>query len=140
MLPEPYFLKDRASISIHDIDQRIQLKKRLHVIAGQHVDIPHDRRRPHTDLERNADHLLQIPDKDHQSTRQITQPQDKEQEANAVVNDLYGVYRGRIAVAHRHNQQYSHKEHMNEGSRNDFDDGQNTDVKHDLFDQIAVFY
>ncbi len=140
MLPEPYFLKDRASIPVHDIDQGIQLEECLHIIAGQHIDIPHDRRRPHTDLERYADHLLQIPDKDYQRTGQVTQPQDKEQETNTVVNDLYSVYRGRIAVAYCHDQQYSHKKHMNEGSRNDLDNGQDTDVKHYLLYQIAVFH
>lgn len=72
MLPKPYFLKNRAAVTVHHIDQRIQLKQRFHIIGREHIDIPHDRRHPHTDLEGNTDHLLQIPDKDYQRARQIT--------------------------------------------------------------------
>ena len=77
MLPEPFLLKNRAPITIYNVYERIQFEERLHVIARQHLNIPHDRRRPHADLERNADHLLQVPDKDHQRACQITQRQHK---------------------------------------------------------------
>lgn len=58
MFPEPFFLKDRAAIAVYNVNKRIQLKERLHIVIRQHLDIPHNRRRPHTDLQRDADYLL----------------------------------------------------------------------------------
>lgn len=58
MFPEPLLLKDRAAVAVDDINKRIQLKERLHIIVRQHLDIPHDGRRPHANLQRDTDYLL----------------------------------------------------------------------------------
>ena len=64
MFPEPFFIKNGASKAVHDIHQWIQLKQRLHIIR-KHINIPHNGRCPHADLECNVDNLLQVSDKYH---------------------------------------------------------------------------
>ena len=90
ILPEPLLSVNGAAVALHDVHQRIDLQKHLHILA--HLpDIPQDRRRPHADLQADPDDLLQIPEIDHNGTGGIADRQHQGKGTEAVIEDLQGV-------------------------------------------------
>ena len=139
MLPKPLFLINRASVSVHNIYERIQLEKHLHIICLKHRNAPQNWGRPHTDLQSDRNDLLQIPDKHYQRTSQIAHAQHQQKHAEAVIDQLQRIQVRIITISYGHTHKHHHEENMDESCRYHLDDRQDTDIEHYLFDQIIIF-
>lgn len=62
VMPYAYAPQNGIPISCYNVIDRIKLKN-LHQkwVSGQHINVPHNRRHPDTDLQEYADDLCQIP-------------------------------------------------------------------------------
>lgn len=78
------------------------------------------------------------PEKHHYRTRGVAECQHKYKQAKTVINDLYSVDCGVIAVNSRYDQQETHEKYMDKSSRNNLDDRQDADLKYYFFHQIVV--
>ena len=138
ILEKPFLLINSTSITVYNIHQRIQLQNR-DPIAWQGIQIPQNRSGPHADLQSDTDDLRQIPEKYYYCTSRIAECQYKNEQAEAIVYDLYRIYGRIIPVNCCHNQQQTHKKYMNKGGCNNLDDRQDTDLKYYFFHQIVIF-
>lgn len=138
MLKKPLVAINRISVAVHNINQRIQLKKRNQLIVVEHVDVPQNRSRPHPHLQPDVDDLCKVPEKHHDCTTAIAHGKNQHKQAETVINHLYGIDIGIIAVKRRDHQKHRYEEKMNKGSGNQLNNRKNADIKHYLFYQIAV--
>ena len=138
MFKEPFPSINCIAISIYDINQRIKLHQNKDIFILDHTDIPQDRCRPHANLQRNIDDLGKIPEKHHNGTGAIAHCQHQHKQAEAVIQNLDRIDRGKISVACRHNQQNPHKKQVDKGCCNKLNNGKHADIKDYLFYQIAV--
>lgn len=139
MLKEPCLFIYGTSKTVHDIYERIQFKQDYQPLVMYHIDVPQYRCSPHAYLKQDIYYLSEIPEKNDYRAGRIAKGQDKDEHAETVIDYLYGVYARIISVACRYKDQYAYKENMNKCSRDQLYDRQDTYLKYDLFDQIAVF-
>ena len=138
MFKEPFIPINRISITVDNIDQRIQFKQRDDLGITEHTDIPQNRGSPHPHLQRNINDLGKIPEKDHNGTGTVAHGKHQHKQAEAVIKYLQCINSRVIPVNRRHDQEHCHEKHMDEGRRDQLDDRQNADIKYHLLHQIAV--
>ncbi len=103
VFPEPLFSVYSASVALHNVYKRIDFHDHLK-LHRKIIDIPQHRSCPHTDLQKDIDNGLQIPEKDDNRAGRITECQYKNEHAEAVIKYLQCIQARIIAVQCCHDQ------------------------------------
>lgn len=109
MFKKPLVPVNRIPITVYDIDKRIQLKKRNHIVIFQHPNVPQNGSRPHTNLQPDINDLGQIPEKDYDRTSAVAHSQNQDKQTKTIINHLKRINRRIITVNGRYNQQHAYK-------------------------------
>ena len=122
MFKEPFIPINRISITVDNIDQRIQFKQCDDLGITEHTNIPKNRGCPHSHLQRNINDLGKIPEENNDRAGAIAHGEHQHKQAEAVVDHLYRINTGVIAVKSSHYQQHNYKDHMNASCCDQLDD------------------
>ena len=138
IFPEPLMFKHSTSVSIYNIEKRIDFQYLLYNFRHG-FNLPQDRGCPHTNLQCNIDKLCQIPEEYDNRTGRITDCQYEHKQTEAVIYNLNQI--DARAVSHRkiHDQHETYKEAVRKCCANDLNDRNDTDLKYYLFHQIGIF-
>ncbi len=139
MLPEPLVFVNRTAVTLYDVGHRVQLDERLILLSHRCVDVPQNRRCPHSDLHENRDQVLQIAEENHNCAGCIGQAQNEDIFTQGVVQQLQRIYAGHMTVAGCNDYQNHREPDVNEHCRIYLDHRQNADLEHNLLYQVIVF-